>query len=118
DAALSLSRLLTRLHHQKVQVAHDGPSALEQVEAFHPEVVLLDIGMPGMNGYEVARRLRDRPSGSAVLLVALTGWGQHTDRRRSQEAGFDYHLVKPVDPDELIALIDSLPRVRDSSPPS
>ncbi len=109
DAAMSLSRLLARLHRQEVQVAHDGPSALAQVETFHPEVILLDIGMPGMNGYEVARRLREQPSGSDLLLVALTGWGQHTDRLRSQEAGFDHHLVKPVDPDELISLIDSLP---------
>ena len=105
DAAVSLARLLARLHRQEVQVAHDGPSALEIAERFQPEVVLLDIGMPGMNGYEVARHLRSRPHHPDLLLVALTGWGQDADRHQSREAGFDHHLVKPVDPGELTSLI-------------
>ena len=106
DAAVSLGRLLTRLHGQDVKVAHDGPSGLALAEAFRPEVVILDIGMPGMDGYEVARRLRDRPESNGTLLVALTGWGQEADRRRSAEAGFDRHLVKPVDPDLLKKILD------------
>jgi PAS domain S-box-containing protein len=100
DAADSLTMLLQLAGHE-VRTAHDGPTALLIAQAFHPEVVLLDIGMPGMDGYEVARRLRQQPQGQAAHLVALTGWGQETDRRRSTEAGFDYHLVKPVQPNAL-----------------
>jgi CheY-like chemotaxis protein len=105
DAAVSLARVLERHEGQEVRVAHDGPSALEAAEAFRPEVVLLDIGLPGMDGHEVARRLRGRPEFERALIVALTGWGQESDRRRSGEAGFDHHLVKPVDPDELRGLL-------------
>ncbi|SIN68035.1 PAS domain S-box-containing protein [Singulisphaera sp. GP187] len=101
DAANSLARLLRRLHNQEVNVAHDGPSALEAAELFRPELVLLDIGMPGMDGYEVARALRERPASATIRIIALTGWGQESDRQRSKEAGFDHHLVKPVDPDLL-----------------
>jgi CheY-like chemotaxis protein len=72
-------------------------------------VVLLDIGLPKMNGYDVARRIRQHPWGQGMVLIALTGWGQETDRRRSTEAGFDHHLVKPVDPAELIRLLSALP---------
>ena len=100
DAATSLA-LLLRLGGHSVQVAHDGPEALEAVRSAAPEVVLLDIGMPGMDGYEVARRLRQTPGLEGVLLVALTGWGQEHDRRRSKEAGFDHHLTKPADPQAL-----------------
>ena len=74
-------------------------------EAFRPEVVLLDIGLPGMDGYEVARRLRERPEFERTLLVALTGWGQEADRRRSREAGFDHHLVKPANPEAILELL-------------
>ena len=84
DAAESLARLLTRLYGHEVRVAHDGPEALAAAEEFRPEVVLLDIGLPGMDGYEVARRLRERPEFEETLLVALTGWGQEADRRRSR----------------------------------
>jgi PAS domain S-box-containing protein len=101
DAANSLARLLTRLWHQDVQVAHDGPAALAAAQAFRPDVILLDIGMPGMDGYEVAQRLRRQPEFATTLLVALTGWGQEEDRRRSQDAGIDHHLVKPADPEIL-----------------
>ncbi|HEX8200363.1 MAG TPA: PAS domain S-box protein, partial [Isosphaeraceae bacterium] len=105
DAATSLAKLLARLMGQEVRVAHDGPDALGLAGEFRPEVVLLDIGMPGMDGYEVARRLRGRPECERALLVALTGWGQEEDRRRSHAAGFDLHLVKPVDPELLRSLL-------------
>ncbi len=105
DAATSLARLLARFHGQDVRVAHDGPAALHEAGAFRPEVVLLDIGMPGMDGFEVARRFREQAGTGQALLVALTGWGQESDRRRSREAGFDHHLVKPVDPEALRDLL-------------
>jgi PAS domain S-box-containing protein len=104
DAADSLG-LLLRLAGQDVRTAYDGPSALDQVQAFRPALVFLDIGMPGMDGYEVARRLRQQSDLKDVVLVALTGWGQEEDRRRSREAGFDRHLVKPVEPSALEALL-------------
>ena len=104
DAAESLA-LLLRLEGHDVRVAHDGPAALAAVEAEPPDLVFLDIGMPVMNGYDVARRLRQRPGLEHLLLVAMTGWGQEEDRRRSQEAGFDHHLVKPVEPDALHQLL-------------
>ena len=104
DAADSLA-LLLRLSGQEVRVAHDGPTALLAAQAFRPELVLLDLGMPGMDGYEVARRLRQQPESRTALVVALTGWGQDSDRRRSAEAGFDQHLVKPVEPSDLEKLL-------------
>jgi len=85
--------------------AHDGPAALAAVEANPPDLVFLDIGMPVMSGYDVAQRLRRRPGLESLVLVAMTGWGQEEDRRRSQEAGFDHHLVKPVEPDALHQLL-------------
>jgi CheY-like chemotaxis protein len=105
DAARSLARLLTRNHGHEVRVSHDGPGALASAESFRPQVVLLDIGMPGMDGYEVAERLRSKPDLGEMTLIALTGWGQEADRRRSKEVGFDHHLVKPVDPDVLCRLL-------------
>lgn len=80
-----------------MRTAHDGVEALEIAEAFHPEIVLLDIGLPKLNGYDVARRIRQQPWGQDALLIALTGWGNDEDRRLSQEAGFNFHTVKPVD---------------------
>jgi CheY-like chemotaxis protein len=105
DVARSLTRLLERVYRQEVRVAHDGPAALALAEAFRPDLILLDIGMPGMDGCEVARRLRARPEFAQTPLVALTGWGQDSDRKRSEEAGIDRHLVKPIDPDILGDLI-------------
>jgi CheY-like chemotaxis protein len=105
DAARSLARLLTRLYGQEVRVAHDGPEALAVAEDFGPEVVLLDIGLPGMDGNEVARRLRRKPEFERTLIVALTGWGQEADVARSREAGFDHHLVKPANPDTILGLL-------------
>ncbi|MCW2286548.1 signal transduction histidine kinase/CheY-like chemotaxis protein [Rhodoblastus acidophilus] len=88
-----------------VRVAYDGQTALDIVAAFAPEIVLLDIGMPGMDGCEAARRIRQLPQGKDIYLVALTGWGQEKDRRRTREAGFDEHLVKPVDFEQVEALL-------------
>lgn len=96
DSAESLGMLLEMLGHE-VRVVHDGPSVLQAALTFRPDVVLLDIGLPGMSGYEVARHLRKEGQLGATVLVAVTGWGQDSDRRRSKDAGFDHHLVKPVD---------------------
>jgi signal transduction histidine kinase/ActR/RegA family two-component response regulator len=104
DSADSLSRLLRVLGHE-VQTAHDGPAALELARTHPPGIVLLDIGLPGMDGLEVARRMRHELGLSRAVLVALTGHGQEDDKRRSQEVGFDAHFVKPVDLDALHALL-------------
>jgi CheY-like chemotaxis protein len=111
DAAQSLAMLL-RTAGAEVQVAHDGPAALAEFERSEPDVVLLDIGMPDMDGCEVARRLREISPAGGVSLVALTGWGQDEDRRRVREAGFDHHLVKPVELASLQSLLTSLARAR------
>jgi PAS domain S-box-containing protein len=105
DAAESLAVLL-RLSGHEAQVANDGFAALKVAHAMRPDLILLDIGMPGMDGYEVARRLRQDAAFHNVKLVALTGWGQEEDRRRSKSAGFDAHYVKPIDPDVLEQLLD------------
>jgi PAS domain S-box-containing protein len=97
DAADALA-LLLRMSGDEVCTAKDGLEALQQATDFHPDVVLLDIGMPRMDGLEAARRLRQQPWAKKVLILAMTGWGQESDRQRSKEAGIDYHLVKPVDP--------------------
>ncbi len=104
DAATSL-RVLLRLHNHEVRIAHDGESALQVADEFRPQVILLDIGLPRLDGYEVARRLRARPDMQQVLLVAMTGYGQDGDRQRSQEAGFHAHLVKPVAMETLVTLL-------------
>jgi CheY-like chemotaxis protein len=104
DSALSLAMMLSLMGNE-TRTAHDGPEGLEAAAAFRPDVLLLDIGLPKMNGYDVCRRLRDQPWGKSIVIVALTGWGQEEDRRRSREAGFDHHLVKPVDPPVLEALL-------------
>ncbi|MEO8495019.1 MAG: PAS domain S-box protein, partial [Planctomycetota bacterium] len=105
SAAWLLSKLLTKLGNHEVITAHDGHSALETIRASHPEIVLLDIGLPGMDGYEVGRNIRESSAFDDVLLVALTGYGQPEDRRRSKEAGFDEHLVKPPSLDQLSAVL-------------
>ena len=89
-------------------MAHDGLGALQAAEIHRPEVMLLDIGLPVLNGYEVCRRVREQPWGKEVVLIAQTGWGQEEDRSRSREAGFDAHLVKPVDYGALMSLLGSL----------
>jgi CheY-like chemotaxis protein len=107
DAAASLGMLL-KLLGAEVRVVNDGPAALEILASYRPTVVLLDIGMPGMDGYEVARRIRQQPEWRDLMLIALTGWGQEEDRRRTSEAGFDHHLLKPADLTALKDLFTSL----------
>ena len=107
DAADSLRALLELLGAQ-VRVAYDGPTALNAFSSYRPEVVLLDIGMPGMDGLEVARRIRQRPESRDVTLIALTGWGQEKDRHNSAAAGFNHHLVKPVDFEALQELLKAV----------
>jgi CheY-like chemotaxis protein len=99
DAAETLSQLLELMDHDP-RTAHDGTAALARFEEFRPEVVLLDIGLPDIDGYEVARRIRSRGD-HGVRLVALTGWGQKEDKARAAAAGFDDHWTKPVDPAKL-----------------
>jgi CheY-like chemotaxis protein len=91
-----------------VRTAYDGPAALEAARAFEPQAMLCDLGLPGMSGYELAARFREQPVFQRTPLIALTGYGQEEARRRALEAGFDYHLVKPVEPEALDALLDSL----------
>jgi CheY-like chemotaxis protein len=107
DAADSLALLLSAMGCE-TRAAYDGRSALETASEFRPSLILLDIGMPDMNGYEVARGLRQKADLADTVLVALTGWGQNEDRRRSREAGFHYHLVKPVDGATLRDLLRNL----------
>jgi len=96
DAAVGISLILRRSGNE-VCVAHDGLTALREAEAFRPEVALLDIGMPEMDGYELARRIRQLDWGARAVLIAMTGWSQDEARARIVEAGFDLHLIKPVD---------------------
>ena len=108
DSVDSLGLLLEFLGNE-VTTANDGQTALEVAETFRPDVILLDIGMPKLNGYESCRRIRERPWGKSTILIALTGWGQAEDKRRSKEAGFDHHMVKPVDLSALEKLLAGLP---------
>jgi len=107
DAGDSLAMLLEMLGAQ-AQVARSGAEAIEAFPSYRPSVVLMDIGMPGMNGYEAARTLRSRFPAQPAVLVALTGWGQEDDRRRAREAGFDHHLVKPAEIPALEQLLASI----------
>ncbi len=107
DAANSLSMLL-KVTGNDTRTAHDGPEAIEQAEAYRPALILLDIGLPKMNGYDACRRIREQPWGKDIVMVALTGWGQEEDRRKSREAGFNGHLVKPVDYAALTRLLGDL----------
>jgi two-component system CheB/CheR fusion protein len=111
DAAESVAMIL-RLTGYDVRCTYDGVSALDAAKAYHPDVVVLDIGLPGISGYEVARRLRLDPEFEETPLVAVTGYGQDVDRRRSQSAGIDYHLTKPVDPATLQQLLAKPPHGR------
>lgn len=107
DSATSMAMLLKFSGHE-VATAFDGHEALAQAAAFTPTVILLDIGLPGLNGYEVARSIRQKPEGKPITIVALTGWGQEEDRQKSKDAGFDHHLTKPVDHTTLMKLLDGL----------
>jgi CheY-like chemotaxis protein len=104
DAAETLALLLELTGHQTC-TAHDGPAALAAGAEFVPDIVLLDIGLPRMNGYEVCRRLRELEWGRKAFVVALTGWGQAEDQRKASEAGFDRHLVKPVEEEVLLKVL-------------
>jgi signal transduction histidine kinase len=106
DAANSLAMLL-RIAGHEVEVAYDGLEAIKKVEAFKPDLILLDIGMPGMNGHDVCRFIRQQPWGRDIQIVALTGWSQDSDRRLTREAGFDDHLVKPVESDALNKILQA-----------
>jgi two-component system CheB/CheR fusion protein len=110
DAAEGVAMLLEVFGH-RVSVAADGPAALESARKDVPAIMLIDIGLPGMDGYEVARRVRELPELSGVVLVALTGYGLDEDRRRARAAGFEHHLTKPVAPAVLRALIASISAV-------
>ena len=103
DAADSLATLLDVVGYQ-VKVAYDGPEAIEAADAFRPDAALLDIGLPHLSGYDIARHIRGT-RGQEVLLVAITGWGAEEDRRRAREAGFDHHFTKPADFERLVGLL-------------
>ena len=107
DSALSLAMMLSIMGHE-TRTAHDGESAVVSAETFRPEVVLLDIGLPKLNGYEVAQRIREQSWGASMYLIAVTGWGQDEDRQRSSEVGLNLHMVKPVEPSALEKLLASL----------
>jgi CheY-like chemotaxis protein len=113
DSVDSLAMML-RLAGHDIQTAHDGLEAVQAAATFRPDAVLLDIGMPKMNGYEAARYIRQQSWGKSMILVALTGWGQEEDKRRAFEAGFDHHLTKPVD---ALALEQLLASLKASEPP-
>jgi PAS domain S-box-containing protein len=115
DAATSLAMML-ELMGNEVRTAHDGLEAVQVAESFRPELVLLDIGMPQLNGYEACRRIRARPHGQDVVVAALSGWGQDEDKRKSHAAGFDRHLTKPLQPGDLEALLASAAERRQRTP--
>ena len=103
-----LKSLLTSRRIEVVGEASDGRQALRLARKVEPDIAILDIGLPGLNGYKVAERIRANPRLANIKLVALTGWGQEEDRRRSADAGFDHHLVKPVSPDALAGILGSV----------
>ncbi len=118
QAADSLGRLISAVFGQDVRVVYNGRSALDLAEFFLPHVILLDLEMAGMDGYEVAMRLREHPDCSKALIVAVTGWGHEEDRRRSREMGFDLHLVKPVTARDLRQMLaDLMPKLEKQSLP-
>ena len=100
--------MVLRLMGNEVRTVNDGMQAVEEAAAFRPDMVLLDIGMPRLNGYDAARRIRAERWGKGILVVAMTGWGQEEDKRRASEAGFDQHFTKPVNPADLERLIAGL----------
>jgi CheY-like chemotaxis protein len=106
DSAESLAMLL-KLNGHETRLAYDGLQAVEAAEQFRPDLVLLDIGLPKLNGFDACRRIREHAWGQNMVLVALTGWGQEEDRRKTKDAGFDHHLTKPVDYDALMQLLVS-----------
>ena len=117
DAAQTVAMLLDMSGHQ-CRMAHDGPTGLDAALAWQPDVILLDIGLPGLNGFEVAKLIRQQPLLENVVLVALTGYGLEADRQRSREAGFNHHLVKPADFDEIEKILASLNQAGGSTAPA
>ena len=113
DAAEALAWILEPLH--EVQIAYDGRAAVERAQAFHPDVVLLDIGLPVLNGYQVAEELRKSPETVASVIIAITGYGQSSDRERALQSGFDFHLVKPAEPTQVLRMIDDALQHRNES---
>ncbi|HWI16371.1 MAG TPA: response regulator [Vicinamibacterales bacterium] len=109
DSALSLAMILSIMGHE-TRTAHDGESAVVTAESFLPDVVLLDIGLPKLNGYEVAQRIREQAWGTSMFLIAVTGWGQEEDRQRSADVGLNAHMVKPVEASALEKLLIDLAR--------
>ncbi len=116
DTALTLAELLD-MDGFATRVAHDGISALEECATFNPDIVLLDIGMPELNGYEVAERIRAR-AGTSVRIIAISGWGSSHDRAKGKAAGFDVHLLKPVNPNQLMDLLNDTQLPAGTSPAS
>ena len=104
--------LLLQQYGYDVSIAHSGTDALAAAARYQPEIAILDIGMPGMSGYDLAQRIRGEAWGKHMLLIALTGWGQEEDKRKALDAGFDHHLIKPIDPDALEALMAASTRTR------
>lgn len=111
DAASSLGMLLEMMGHE-VCIVHDGTEAVERAATFRPDIILLDLGMPQLNGYEACARIREQPSDKMTLIVALTGWTQEDKKQRSQQAGFDFHLIKPVELPALEKLLRDYPANR------
>ena len=111
DAASSLGMLLEMMGHE-VCIVHDGVEAVEKATTFGPDIILLDLGMPQLNGYEACSRIREQPSNKGTLIVALTGWTQDDKKQRSQQAGFDFHLIKPVELPALEKLLREHPANR------
>ena len=107
DSATTLSMLLRRLGHQTL-TAFDGEEAVAAARSFGPEVVLLDIGLPKLNGYEVCRWIRAQECSHRIVIIAQTGWGQEETRQKTSDAGFDYHMVKPLDPNSLLKILNSV----------
>ena len=117
DSADSMATLLSMSGNECI-MAHDGRAAIKVAESFKPDAILLDIGLPVMDGYEVCRSIREQPWGSSITIIAMTGWGQSEDRQRSKDAGFSAHLVKPVDISKLGSLMASLPQNTPTIEPS
>jgi CheY-like chemotaxis protein len=115
DSARSLAILL-EMHGAEVRIAFDGAQTVRAAEDFLPEIVLMDISMPGMSGYDVARAIRGSTWGRTMILIALTGWGRIQDLEAAREAGFDHHLLKPVDPEQLLEVISNLREQRARRP--
>jgi CheY-like chemotaxis protein len=116
EASAETLMMLLEMEGCEVKIANEGKSALEIAETFRPGVVLLDIGLPGMNGFEVARGLRNLPASRDALLIALTGYGEAESRERSAQAGFDFHMVKPADLDLLLSMINNPAQARRPKP--